>query len=295
MQTFIESDESFLPQSTRESVIRTIQDCLKSITTNDDQFIINDSLFYREQKPNTFTPCVVNSATYISSKFQAYLDNLENTQGETTIQGQSIDGFINVPFSGTGYRIKDKNRILEVLHSFIEDKGLPSSSVYTLFPMFYGMFVERSMFGIEDIPNKFVELFEPVTIKSKYRIGVEFETGNIASSFRALNKLFVLFQKGEIEAGVFVTCIDKPRASTRIWPQTNRNGSFQELVSRNYREQVSFPLISIGFAPDNFSDTAPFLRKNGTLYHPKNTGKKHSSGKFEIFTDEDNLEILSPI
>jgi len=295
MQVFIESDDSFLPKNISESVISIIRDCLESITTIGDQFIINDTLFYREQKPNKFTPCVVNSATYISSKFQAYLDSLNNAQGETTIQGQSIDGFIKTPYSGIGYVIKDRNRILEVLHGFIEDKGLPSSSVYTLFPMFYGMFVERSNFGIEGIPTRFIELFQPETIETSYRVGVEFETGNIASSFRALNKLFVLYQKGEIEAGVFVTCIDKRRASTRIWPQSNRNGSFQELISRNYKEQVSFPLISIGFAPDGFSDTAPLLGKNGDLYVLSDTGNIHSSEKYAILTGEENTEILSPI
>lgn len=295
MLTFIESDNSFLPVVIRDSAIEIIQNCLKSITTIDNEFIINDSLFYREQKPNRFTPCVVNSATYISSKFQAYLDSLPNTQGETTIQGQSIDGYINIPYSGTGYTIRDRDRLLEVLHGYIEDNELASSFIYTLFPMFYGMFVGRTKFGIEGIPNRFSEQFIPEQIETNYRIGVEFETGNIASSFRALNKLFILFQKGEIEAGIFVTSIDKQRASTRIWPQTNRNGSFQELNSRNYREQVSFPLISIGFAPDRFSNTAPLLGKNGDLYYPKDTGKKHPLGKFRIFSDEESLDILSPI
>ena len=193
MQVFIESNDSFLPNNISSSIIDIIRDCLESITTINNRFIINDSLFYREQRPNKFTPCVVNSATYISSKFQAHLNSLSNAQGETTIQGQSIDGFIKIPYSGKGHVIKDKNRILEVLHGYIEDKGLPSSSVNTLFPMFYGMFVERSNFGIKSIPTRFIELFQSKTIEMNYRIGVEFETGNIASSFRALNKLFVLY------------------------------------------------------------------------------------------------------
>ncbi len=295
MLVAIENDSSFLPAKQRDEIVKIITSALNSINTKGDEFIVNDRLYFREQRRNKFTPCVVNSATFLSSKFQAYLDSAKYSKGETKIGEQSIDGFLEIPFNGTGYEIKDKNNILKLIHEYIDIENLSPKSVYTLFPKFYGMYVDRNLFDVPELPAHLVKLFNPQRVRDVYKIGVEFETGNIASSFRALNKLFVLFQTGAIDAGVFVTCKDKANASTRIWPQTNRNGSFQELNQRNYLEQVSLPLISISFAPDGFSGTAPFLGKAGNTYHPKDTGAVHSSGHYKILLDENEENILCPI
>ena len=75
---------------------------------------------------------------------------------------------------------------------------------------------------------------------------------NIASSFRSLYKLGFLYSESEIDAGVFITSIDKNNCATRIWPVSNRNGSFQELKQRNYKRMVVLPLWEFGFAPDGF-------------------------------------------
>ena len=74
-------------------------------------------------------------------------------------------------------------------------------------------------------------------------------------------KLSVLFGTGKIDAGVFITSLDKSKAATRIWPARNRNGSFQELQQRQYRVFAELPLWEIGFAPDGFSSTAKYLDK----------------------------------
>lgn len=295
MKTFNENEGMFLPKEVRNKAIARIKECLESITTDGDRFIINDEIHYREQPNGKITNCVMNSARFISSKFQESLGSYSDSEGETKIDGQAIDGFINIPYTGTGFCIRDKNRLLEVLHGYIAKKNLSASSIHTLFPMFYGMFVERNTYSIDNIPDEFAKLFISKQISTNYRIGVEFETGNIASSFRAINKLFVLFQKGEIDAGVFVTSVDKPQSATRIWPVSNRNGSFQELRSRNYQEQVSLPLICIGFAPDDFSTKAPFLGKSGQLYKLEPTGIPHKSGRFDIYTGEEGEEILKSI
>ncbi|MCG8094900.1 MAG: hypothetical protein JAZ17_14975 [Candidatus Thiodiazotropha endolucinida] len=295
MQIIVDDNSSFLPPQISQSAIDIVGGALQSITTMEDKFVVNDTLYYRETKPGKFMPCVANSAYFLSSKFQAFLDSHANANGETTIKGESIDGLITLPYQGLGQQIADKNRLLEVLHGFIEDEKLSNSSIYTLFPVFYGMFVERSVFNTERLQGKFQSLFKSQSVSTNFRIGVEFETGNIASSFRALNKLYVLFQKGEIEAGILVTSIDKARSSTRIWPQTNRNGSLQELKSRKYKDQVSFPLISIGFAPDGFSEDAPLLGRNGELLRIHDTGEIHSSGIYKILKFGDEPEILLPL
>jgi len=295
MLTFVESDQSYLPSITRNQIIKVVSSALKSITTNDGKFIVNDSSFFRTTNTGKINPCVVNSAAFISSKFQSYLDNLPFGQGETSLHGQNIDGYLEFEYTGHGISIADKDNLLKVIHGYIKDNNLPNESVYTLFPAFYGMFVERSTFGIDDIPERFHKYFNTSKIKTVYRIGVEFETGNIASSFRALNKLAGLFQLGKIDVGVFVTSINKHQCATRIWPPTNRNGSFQELNSRNFKNQIALPLICIGFAPDDFSDSAPLLGKGGEVYFPKRTGVKDSSGVYEILKDETGSDILKPI
>lgn len=294
MKVKIEHDGQFIPPTLRDRAYSIVKACLNNITTSPEGFIINDTLHFRRQRNNNITACVMNSASFISTQFQRNLSLVEGCQGETNIAGQDIDGMILQQYTGTGYKVRDKNKLLEVLHDYIEQRGLPSSSIYTLFPMFYGMYVQNTLYDITHLPEEAQELFEEVHVDAPFRMGVEFETGNVASSFRALNKLFVLFQERHIDAGVFVTSIDKASAATRIWPVSNRNGSFQELRQRNYLGQVSLPLLCIGFAPDGFNSSAPFLGRGGKLYTLQATGDKDPTGCFDIFVGEDGEEILRP-
>jgi Restriction endonuclease BamHI len=295
MRINIEHDGQFIPHVIRDRAIEIISGCLNSIRTSPDGFIVNDTLHFRKQRNNNITPCVMNSANFISSRFQYNLAQVPGCQGETNIAGQDIDGMIVQQYTGTGYRVRDKNKLLEILHNYIIEKNLPESSIYTLFPMFYGMYVQNAFYDISHLPAGARELFDSVPVNSPFRLGVEFETGNVASSFRALNKLFVLFQEGHIDAGVFVTSIDKSTSATRIWPVSNRNGSFQELRQRNYLGQVSLPLLCIGFAPDGFHHQAPFLGRGGELYTLRSTGTIDPTGGFNIFIGEDGEEILRPV
>lgn len=295
MRIKVEHDGDFIPPTVRDNAIKIISDCLDEIKTCEEGFIINDTVHFRQQRNNKTTPCVMNSANYISRRFQSNLADTINCQGETTIIDQDIDGMITLDYVGDGYRIKDKNKILEVLHDYIDKQGLPADSVFTLFPMFYGMYVQSTFYDISHLPQESQRLFEKVPVSAPFRLGVEFETGNVASSFRALNKLFILFQAGHIDAGVFVTSTDKASAATRIWPVSNRNGSFQELRQRNFMRQVSLPLICIGFAPDRFDRHAPFLGRGGRLYELQPTGRTNQAGGYEIYLGEEGEEILKPM
>lgn len=295
MRVNVEHDGKFIPSMVRDDAIGKVSYCLDSIRTTAREFVVNDTVYFRRQRYGNATPCVMNSASFISSRFQRNLSQLDGCRGETNIDGQNIDGLIVINYVGTGYRIRDKNRLLEVLHEYIRHEGLPHGSVYTLFPMFYGMYVQSSFYDISRLPRETWDLFDEVQVDSQFRLGVEFETGNVASSFRAFNKLFVLFQAGRIDAGVFVTSIDKANSATRIWPVSNRNGSFQELRQRRYEGQVSLPLICIGFAPDRFDSQAPFLGRGGDLYTPRSTGQRDQTGAYDVFLGEDGEEILRPI
>ena len=287
-----EHDGDFIPPQILESAISIITSCLNDIKTTEDGFIVNDLVHFRKQRNQRVTPCVMNSATYISKKFQSNLDEIEGCRGETRIIGQDIDGLIKLRYMGHGYIIRDKNRLLEVIHEYIASKDLPSDSVFKLFPMFYGMYVQSNFYDISHLPLETHVLFDRVDVDREFTLGVEFETGNVASSFRALNKLFVLFQSKHIDAGIFVTSIDKANSATRIWPVSNRNGSFQELKQRDFMRQVSLPLICIGFAPDGFDRNAPFLGRNGLLYRLESTNTY--DGPYEICLGEDGEEILRP-
>lgn len=293
MKLKVELSGEFIPAQVVQIIQKNVTVALEQITTINNKFIINDSLYFRNQRTQKITPCVMNSATFISTAFQKNLSKIDNCHGETKINDQSFDGYIEVPYSGIGYKIKDPNELLRVIHRYIDLYNLPKNSVYTLFPMFYGMYVERGYYDINSL--QFArDLFYSEEVSHIFRVGVEFETGNVASSFRAINKLYTLFQYNNIDCGCFITSQDKGSCATRIWPVSNRNGSFQELEQRNYRNQISLPLIAIGFAPDGFDQNAPFLSRNGDLYNPFDTGTTDSEGKYRIFLGEDKEQLLYP-
>ena len=100
---------------------------------------------------------------------------------------------------------------------------------------------------------------------SLFRIGLEFEVGNIASSPRAINKLSVLYKLGHIDIGIFITSRNKS-VSTKIWHSRNRNGSLEELSRRKFMEWVHFPFIIIGFEPDEWANEHGFLGENGERF-----------------------------
>ena len=116
------------------------------------------------------------------------------------------------------------------------------------------------------------------------RIGLEFETGNIASSFRAINKLQTLFNEDLIDVGVFITSKSKENGAARIWPSSNRNGSFEELSNRKYQTQRSYPHIDISFWPDGYDNSAPYFDEHGCfqlseIQTARVNGKMYELGK----------------
>jgi hypothetical protein len=294
MITKIQQPGHSIPELIRNKIIENTTLALNRITTINNKFIINDSLYYKSQNNKRPSPCVVNSANFVSKKFQFELSLIENCHGETKINNQSFDGLINIEHSGDGYTIKDKNNILNIVHQYIINEKLPSKTVYTLFPLFYGMYVERGYYNLLPKLNFARDLFKVEKVNQVFKVGVEFETGNIASSFRAINKLNTLFHEKEIDCGCFITSNDKCNGATRIWPVSNRNGSFEELINRNYVDQISLPLVAIGFTPDKFCKEAPFLGFGGNLYTPVDTGRLNSTGEYKIFVGDREEEILIP-
>jgi hypothetical protein len=96
--------------------------------------------------------------------------------------------------------------------------------------------------------------------------------------------------------GVFITSNDKENRAARIWPPSNRNGSFTELDKRNYFDSVYLPLLEFGFAPDAFSKDALYLHEKGYVFKPKPTKRiiVYKGTRYRVFTAGNKENVLLP-
>lgn len=284
-----------------DQVSNAVTTALQAVRTVDNDFVVNDSLWFAENDRGRVTPCVMNSAAFISKTFLAELEGLGWTK-EKEILEQRIDAYVELRTEGPTYRIAPE-RFVAYFQSFLSmPEGATALSdagaLDRLFSKLYGAYVSRPFVYPDGLPIHLqayaVQSSEPLTV----RVGLEFETGNIASSFRSLYKLGFLYGEGEIDAGVFITSIDKNTCACRIWPVSNRNGSFQELRQRNYKRMVVLPLWEFGFAPDGFSHKVSFLGSDSQLFEPvstSNTLTGRDGNKYEVFTGERGKRILRPV
>jgi hypothetical protein len=283
-----------LPSVVATEISEAIEAALGAIsTTSSGQFVVNDSAWYARKRRGGTARCVINSASFLSSKFQRNLELRAGWHGEYRLDGQNIDGYAEIKARGHAFMLP-KRKLVELLEAYMTQLEVDESLIGQMFTMFYGMYVARGLFTLEGIPTNLRHYFTEVAFDSPFRVGVEFETGNIASSFRAFQKLNTLFARGHIDAGVFVTAIDKASCATRIWPATNRNGSFQELVNRNYRDSLIYPSVDYGFAPDGFDATARYLGEDGKTFLPASTGKTEvrEGTTYEVWVGNNSDEIL---
>jgi hypothetical protein len=271
MQVQVRAAPTEINQIIRDRVIEDVTASLQSVTTQGNRFVINDTLWYGLNRQGKATLQVVNSAGYISQRFENHLRDARGWKSQEMIDRQRIDGYIELP-SRSGF-ILDKTKLAAFLDRFMTEK--PEASIDDLMHRY----MRRTCFELS--LGEYAEYFIEDSGNQTLRIGLEFETGNIASSFRALNKLNFLFRKGRIDAGVFITSIDKKTTSARIWPSSNRNGSFQELERRNYRETITFPIFELSFAPDEIRSDVPYLGGDGETYWPAQTGETIVVGTVE--------------
>ncbi|TMO80054.1 hypothetical protein CWC16_09655 [Pseudoalteromonas sp. S3776] len=276
-------------------VYTAVEGALQGITTSGEEFVVNDTTWFARNRKGSVTSCVVNSAQYMSKKFQYNLASYNGWKGETRLDRQNFDGFGLVQAEGAVYTL-DEKVIVEFIKKYLLAINQPEYLISKYFSVFYGMYVKRNFFNLNGVPDELHGYFTNSSSSESIRIGVEFETGNIGSSFRALMKLNNLFLKGFIDVGVFITSNDKENCSARIWPSSNRNGSFAELENRNFRDNVHLPLIEIGFSPDRFSNNIGYLSERGGLYLPLATGSSivHKSINYKVYLGDNNDEILLP-
>ncbi|WP_439636227.1 hypothetical protein [Oceanicaulis sp.] len=256
-----------------------VEAALQSVVTSGNEFIVNPTLWYAKNQLGRPKPAVVNSAKYISRAFQEDL-KAQGWSIEKTLGGQTIDAYteISPDFDVTLFSLRE-DRFISVL-SELKDRGeatygLKASEIFR-------DFVTREAFYMPAFLNTVRERFEVKSGRPRVRVGLEFETGNIASSFRAIQKLQFLSVSDEIDVGVFITSLNKRDCSTRIWPVSNRNGSFEELFARRYDQLRSHLALDIGFAPDGFSDEAPYLGEDGKLFTIEEVGATEIEGTVYI-------------
>lgn len=264
-------------------VIRDVTRALCSITTRDDRFVVNDSPWFVKRGSGRPTPCVMNAAKFLSQTFQRILQDECHWEKHKQLAGQEIDAYVELPGAEKKHRIPAKIQFLDFFRAWC-DRAEPED-IRKEFLAGWHRFVQVGLNKLTEVPKPLRRFFEEKRNDAMpLRVGLEFETGNIASSFRALDKLETLFVTGLIDYGVFITSINKEHAAARIWPPSNRNGSFAELENRDYRRNRTVPLWEFGFEPDEFDDSAPFFN-NTALYEPAPTKRtvKFAGVTYEVF------------
>lgn len=284
-----------IPASLKETIENDIKSALNAIATTEGKFTVNDRVVFRPKyedgKLIKATPCVLNKADFMSGSFQKYLvsKNWEkekllggNSLTEAEKKEQAIDAYKEFQFKDAAYTLSRNNYLK--LSDELWKQAETSKERPEFLGAYYG-YCRRDLFPIPKWAESQKSLFKKSAEKERtLRVGVEFETGNIASSFRAISKLNLLYWTDFIDLGIFVTSASKKEGAARIWPSSNRNGSFQELEQRRYKFLVQLPLWEFAFSPDGYDQTMGYFDKTGKLHYLKFDGSTETLGnsKFEV-------------
>jgi hypothetical protein len=291
MKIEIESASETIPSLVTKSVVSDITAALDSIRTVDKEFIVNDTLWFWKNPKGKIKPSVVNSAKFITTQFQKYLQDLGWTK-EPEVDGQTFDGMNLIFDRATIFNLSEENYLpllLQLRESGVKDYGLVATELFRDYVNGSRPFLPTAVDGHKSS-------FNAETIHYGFRIGLEFETGNIASSFRAISKLQGLYESNQIDIGVFITSKSKADGAAKIWPVSNRNGSFEELLQRRYQAQRLYPHIDISFRPDGYDKVAPYFSETST-YEMRSTNEIVSqNGKsYSICISADGVQKLRPL
>lgn len=254
MKVEVESTNPTITKSISDRLISEVSQALKSVTTDGGEFVVNDTLWFWKNPAGAVRPTVVNSAGYISKNFQNGLEKL-GWEKEPTINGQNFDALSRFEATSNCYQLKEEH-FLTLLKNLrdggFSDYGLEATSIYRQYVQSSAPFLPAALMP-------FSSQFHVELRDYEFRVGLEFETGNIASSFRAIEKLQGLYDAGHLDIGIFVTSKSKSDGAARIWPVSNRNGSFEELRHRRYDARRSYPHIDISFRPDRYDQNARYI------------------------------------
>jgi len=284
MDVSLRYQSNIIPEDIVTKIYNHVADSLTSITTVGDDFIVNPTVWLSSKE----NPRVTNSAHYISSAFQNNIRDEYNWTKEPKIIGQNFDAARTFTIHNESYFLDESN--FRKLHQeyWRDNEGNINISKFTR--RVEDLYLNRNHYEIAQWVDNYEEYFSlsPDAEPIDFRVGLEFEIGNIASSFRSINKLGILFKENKIDIGVFVAT--SKEAATSIWPPENRNGSFEELEERNYRDNISYPIVEIKFEPDGYSRDAPYLGRSGDTYEMSHKGEDYIDGTKYVVYEGDGSE-----
>ncbi|BAL00231.1 type-2 restriction enzyme BamHI [Oscillibacter valericigenes Sjm18-20] len=100
-----------------------------------------------------------------------------------------------------------------------------------------------------------------------FRAGLEFETGNISSAHRSMNKLCVGILKGEIDLAMLMMPIKQ-----MSYYLTDRVSNYEELEPY-FILLDNYPFVVFGFDAEQYRNQAPFLPKGKDGMSPRTKRK----------------------
>ena len=277
-----------VPEVVEQQGSQAITAALQSIVTVGDQFMVNDTRWYMDRNGKA-TRCVMNSADYLSNRFQSTLRDKYGWAVDVPVAGHEIDAYKEFPCEIDAYYL-EPDGLLELVRRTWEDE--PERDISQMFSDLYHRYIKRSSHSIDEVGAPYRHHFLQRREKTAFKVGLEFETGYIASSFRAFSKLNTLYAGGHIDVGVFITSDRKDTTAGRIWPLSTRNGSFEELERLEYLTNIRFPIWEFAFQPDGYDTSVGYLGADGNLYHVVDIGGTRQYGRrtFRMFTRRVNGE-----
>lgn len=270
---FVAPTPNLVPDDTYARIISDVETALNSLQTMGGKFIVNDTLWRKKATKNnrdTMNPVVVNQADFITKGLEKYLEDHLGWCGQKSITLSDADGGAKQTFDAykvfrdvEGCRLDGIEAETEILRDFLDKQGAEHLADFARDLRNY--YRNRSCFSLDPKLDSYGGNFSS-TKGNSLRVAIEIETGNIASSFRSIYKMSVLFSAGLIDVGILITSTQKQGGATSIWPVSNRNGSIEELNNRRAFANLQFPLILVGFMPDGLQKDAPYLSGDGTTY-----------------------------
>lgn len=293
MKIFFRNDIQIGNESIKQLICDEVAKSLNAIKTTDNCFKVNDTIWQWKNAKGNVTPTVVNSAKFITKIFQSDLKTRSKWSIEENILDQDLDAYKEFDGIFKLYFLDEKD-FLPLLTKLESLTGESSGPIAT---SIFNRLCRNGTSSLTNEEEKVSDFFALKSVKKALRVGLEFETGNIASSFRAIKKLDHLYLKDCIDLGICITSNSKGNCATRIWPTSNRNGSFQELERRGFRSGISIPLFEVGFEPDDFDINAPYLGEDGNTFF---LNKIHetitiNNINYEIWVDPHNQQRLKKI
>ena len=141
---------------------------------------------------------------------------------------------------------------------------------YQIFEEKFGQFREKPLSYFRDDAQKGgpIDVYKEFVINDDiFKVGLEFETGNISSAHRSMNKLCIGLKKQELNMAILMMPI-KPMS----FYLTDRVSNYEELEPY-FLLLDEVPFIVFGFNTNKYDESAPLLSKKKDGMSPRTIRK----------------------